>query len=113
MRITRASWLLLGVLICLSGCGPTRTPAPDSPRPPGQIPTPQDAPAEPTFKPDVPPAAPPRFRHDDRPLQPLSQGASSNAGGSPQTHRDGFGQGWRAMGMVAKRVSEEGGACGA
>jgi hypothetical protein len=59
MRITRSCWLLLGVLICLSGCGSTPTSAPDSPRPPGQIPTPQDAPAEPTFKPDVPP----RCRH--------------------------------------------------
>jgi hypothetical protein len=53
MRITRASWLLLGMLLCLSGCGATPTSAPDSPRPAGQIPTPQDAPAEPTFKPDV------------------------------------------------------------
>jgi predicted small lipoprotein YifL len=58
--------MIIMLLICLSGCGPTRLPPPDSQRPPGDIPTPQDAPAEPTFKPDVPP----RFMHDERPLQP-------------------------------------------
>jgi hypothetical protein len=71
MRITRPYWLLLGILICLSSCSSTRMPAPDTPRPPGPIPTPPDAPAEPTFKPDVPPHPPPRFLPDDRPLPPL------------------------------------------
>jgi hypothetical protein len=71
MRIKRSYWLLLGILICLSGCSPTRLPAPDTQRPPGPIPTPPDAPAEPTFKPDVPPHLPPRFLPDDRPLPPL------------------------------------------
>jgi hypothetical protein len=70
MHIKRPYWLLLGVLICLSGCSPTRLPAPDAQRPPGPIPTPPDAPAEPTFKPDVPP----RFMRDDRPLHPLKEG---------------------------------------
>jgi hypothetical protein len=70
MRIKRPYWLLLGMLICLSGCSPTRLPAPDTQRPPGPIPTPPDAPAEPTFKPDVPP----RFMRDDRPLHPLKEG---------------------------------------
>lgn len=81
MRIKRPSWLLLGMLICLSGCGSTPTSAPDSPPTPGQIPTPRDAPAEPTFKPDVPPGAPPRFIRDGRPIQPLARGKSSNTGG--------------------------------
>jgi hypothetical protein len=76
MHIKRPNWLLLGVLICLSGCSPTRLPAPDTPRPPGPIPTPPDAPAEPTFKPDVPPHVPPRFVRDDRPLQPLKAGTT-------------------------------------
>ena len=71
MRIKRSSWLLLGMLICLSGCSPTPLPAPDTQRPPGPIPTPPDAPAEPTFKPDVPPHVPSRFMQDDRPFQPL------------------------------------------
>ncbi len=70
MRIKRPYWLLLGMLICLSGCSPTRLPAPDTQRPPGPIPTPPDAPAEPTFKPDVPP----RFMRDDRPFHPLKAG---------------------------------------
>jgi hypothetical protein len=39
MLIKRPYWLLLGVLVCLSGRSPTRLPAPDSQRPPGQIPT--------------------------------------------------------------------------
>jgi hypothetical protein len=58
MRIKRPYWLLLGMLLWLSGCGSTPMSPPDSQRPPGQIPTPQDAPAEPTFKPDVPPQVP-------------------------------------------------------
>jgi hypothetical protein len=75
MRITRPYWRLLAMLLCLSGCGATPTSAPDSPRPPGQIPTPQDAPAEPTFKPDVPPQVPPRFMRNDRPIHlPLRRG---------------------------------------
>jgi hypothetical protein len=73
MRLTRPYWLLLGMLICLSGCGATPPSAPDSPRPPGQIPTPQGAPAEPTFKPDVPPQVPPRFMRNDRPLPSLAR----------------------------------------
>jgi hypothetical protein len=76
MRITRPYWLLLGVLFWLSGCGGTPTSAPDSPKPPGQIPTPQDAPAEPTFKPDVPPQVPPRVMRDDRPVHPRARVAS-------------------------------------
>ena len=71
MRIKRSYGLLLGILLCLSGCSPTRIPAPDTQRPSGPIPTPPDAPAEPTFKPDVPPHLPPRFLPDDRPLSPL------------------------------------------
>ena len=71
MRIKRPSWWLLGMLICLSGCSPARMPAPDTQRSPGPIPTPPDAPAEPTFKPDVPPRLPLRFLHDDRPIPPL------------------------------------------
>ena len=71
MLIKRPYWLLLGMLIGLSGCSPTRLPAPDTPHPTGPIPTPPDAPAEPTFKPDVPPHVPPRFMRDDRPFQPL------------------------------------------
>jgi hypothetical protein len=39
MLIKRPYRLLLGVLVCLSGRSPTRLPAPDSQRPPGQIPT--------------------------------------------------------------------------
>jgi hypothetical protein len=66
MRIPRRYGLLLGILIGLSGCSPTRLSTPDSLRPLGPIPTPQDAPAEPTFKPDVLP----RFMRDDRPLHP-------------------------------------------
>jgi hypothetical protein len=62
MRITRPYWLLLGILIGLSGCSPTHTSLPESQPPLGPIPTPQDAPAEPTFKPDVLP----RFRGDER-----------------------------------------------
>ena len=68
MLIARPTWLLLGMLLWVSGYASTPTSAPDSPRPPGQIPTSQDAPAEPTFKPDVPPQVPPRFTRDDRPL---------------------------------------------
>lgn len=81
MCLTRLYWLLLAVLICLSGCGSTPTSAPDSQRPAGQIPTPQDAPAEPTFKPDVPPQVPPRVMRDDRPLQPSLRGESSHPRG--------------------------------
>jgi hypothetical protein len=81
MRITRPSWLLLGMLICLSGCGATPTLPPDGQRPPGQIPTPQDAPAEPTFKPDVPPQMPPRFMRDDRPLPSLARRGTGSCGG--------------------------------
>lgn len=71
MRIKPPARLLVGLLLWLSGCGPARVPAPDAPRPPGSIPTPPDAPAEPTFKPDVPPHLPPRFLPHDRPLPPL------------------------------------------
>jgi hypothetical protein len=85
MRITRRYWLLLGILIGLSGCSPARTPAPDSPRPPGPILTPPDAPAEPTFKPDVPP----RLMRDIRPLSHSQAEARSNAGGWRQRHRGG------------------------
>ena len=66
MCITRRYWLLLGILLGLSGCNPARAPVPDSPRPLGPIPTPPDAPAEPTFEPDVPP----RLIRDIRPLSP-------------------------------------------
>jgi hypothetical protein len=71
MCIKRPYWLLLGMLICLGGCSPTRMPAPDTQRPPGPIPTPSDAPAEPTFTPDVPPHLPSQFLPDDRPLPPV------------------------------------------
>jgi hypothetical protein len=54
-------------LILIVGCTASHTPAPSDDLPRSTpIPTPQDAPAEPTFKPDVPP----RFIRDDRPLQP-------------------------------------------
>jgi hypothetical protein len=66
MRIKPRYWLLLGILLCLSGCSTTPMSAPDSPRPPGPIPTPQDAPVEPTFTPEVPP----RFMYDDLPVHP-------------------------------------------
>ena len=66
MRIKPPARLLLGLLLWLSGCGPARVPASDAPRPPGSIPTPPDAPAEPTFKLDVPP----RFIRHDPPIQP-------------------------------------------
>jgi hypothetical protein len=81
MRIERPYWLLLGMLLWLSGCGSTPMSPPDSQRPPGQIPTPQDAPAEPTFKPDVPPQVPPRFTRDDRPLPSLARRATVSGWG--------------------------------
>jgi hypothetical protein len=81
MRIKRPYWLLLGMLLWLSGCGSTPRSPPDSQRPPGQIPTPQDAPAEPTFKPDVPPQVPPRFTRDDRPLPSLARRATVSGWG--------------------------------
>jgi hypothetical protein len=103
MRIRRPSWLLLGMLICLSGCASTPTSVPDSPRPSGQIPTPQDAPAEPTFKPDVPPQVPPRFMQDAPPI-PHGHGSQASNTGS----REGFSQRRTAIGMAA----EAGGAAG-
>jgi len=58
MRIKRISWLLLLMLVCGMGCSTPPRPTPGGQLPPASIPTPQDAPAEPTYKPDVPPRYP-------------------------------------------------------
>jgi hypothetical protein len=107
MPIKPPAWLLLGLLLWLSGCGPPRVPAPDAPRQLGSIPTP---PA--TTLPAARPASP--TATTVRSTRRLAAGGRATRPGSPGSgglvrSRGGLGEAWETLlGGASRRCGHVG-----